>query len=239
MSVKNINPKSIPKAEVITDEIEHYDLSFKLIIVGDSGVGKSSLMIKAIKNSFEDFYSPTVGFEFLSFNVKIDQKIIKLQIWDTCGQEAYRSLISSFYRNSSLAILVYAINSENSFKNLDTWINDIKTQAHPDIKIFIIANKADLENERKIEKNVGENFCRDRGCELFLESSAKTGFNAKNIFTMAAEVLFRQHLDMRDKAMSISSVSSTSSGIYIGGDVNSITEGEIGEFKRKKKGCCG
>lgn len=85
------------------------DLSFKMIIIGDSGVGKSSLTIKAIKNQFQEVYTSTVGFEFYTFNIKVNDKIIKLQIWDTCGQEIYRSLINSFYRNASLAILIYSI----------------------------------------------------------------------------------------------------------------------------------
>ena len=97
------------KVEVLPDDFNLYDLSFKIIIIGDSGVGKSCLTLKATKNYFEDYYSATVGFEFFTFNVKVDGKYIKLQIWDTCGQEIYRSLISSFYRNSSLAMMVYSI----------------------------------------------------------------------------------------------------------------------------------
>lgn len=97
------------KIEVLPDDFNLYDLSFKIIIIGDSGVGKSCLTIKATKNYFEDFYNATVGFEFSTFNVKINDKYIKLQIWDTCGQEIYRSLISGFYRNSALAMMVYGI----------------------------------------------------------------------------------------------------------------------------------
>ena len=88
----------------------NYDLNFKLIVIGDSGVGKSCITTRATKDMFLESYSATIGFEFFSLCVKINEKNIKLQIWDTCGQEIYRSLISSFYKNSSLAILVYAIN---------------------------------------------------------------------------------------------------------------------------------
>lgn len=96
--------------EILPHDYPQYDLSFKIIIIGDAGVGKSSLTNKAIKNTFEDSYFATVGFEFFAFNVKLGDKIIKLQIWDTCGQELYRSLITNFYRNASLAIMVYSIN---------------------------------------------------------------------------------------------------------------------------------
>jgi small GTP-binding protein len=95
---------------ILPDDYAQYDLSFKLIVIGDSGVGKSCLTMKATKNLFETNYSATVGFEFFTFNIKINDKIIKLQIWDTCGQEIYKSLITNFYRNSSLAVMAYSIN---------------------------------------------------------------------------------------------------------------------------------
>ena len=85
------------------------DFSFKMIVIGDAGVGKSCLTNRASKNKYTSDYSPTVGFEFLTFTTNVDNKLIKLQIWDTCGQEVYRSLITNFYRNSSLAFIVFAI----------------------------------------------------------------------------------------------------------------------------------
>ena len=100
-----------PEYEILPDDYPKYDLSFKIIIIGNSGVGKSCLSVKATKNIFENNYLATVGFEFFNFNIKLEERVIRLQIWDTCGQEIYRSLITSFYHSSSLAILVYAINS--------------------------------------------------------------------------------------------------------------------------------
>ena len=97
------------KCEIVKDENNQYELSFKIIVIGDSGVGKSSLTTKAIKNYFDEFYSTTVGFEFLTQTMKIEDKYVKLQIWDTCGQEIYKSLISSFYKNSSLAMMMYSV----------------------------------------------------------------------------------------------------------------------------------
>jgi len=110
MNNNNSLEENIEKLEVLPDDYPRYDLSFKIIVIGNSGVGKSCLSIKATKNIFENNYLATVGFEFFNFNVKINDKIIKLQIWDTCGQEIYRSLITNFYRNSSLAIIVFEIN---------------------------------------------------------------------------------------------------------------------------------
>ena len=186
------------KCEILDQDQSQFDLSFKLIIVGDSGVGKSCLVIKAIKNYFEDLYAPTVGFEFLSFNAKIEDQTIKLQIWDTCGQEVYRSLINSFYRSSSLAILVYSIDNRNSFNHLEDWLNDIKTQSNPDTKIFLIGNKVDLEDKREISKEMGEKFCSDHNLSLFLETSAKTGFNAQNLFMQAGILLYKEHVKNKD-----------------------------------------
>ena len=165
----------------ISEDNNDSDITFKLIIIGDSGVGKSCLALKAIKNIFEDYYSPTIGFEFLTYSTKVEDRNIKLQVWDTCGQEVYRSLITSFYRNSSLAIIVYSIDSEESFRHIETWLNDVKTLSNPNIKIVLIGNKNDLEDQRKISKEKGENFYKDHKLSLFMETSAKTGFNSKLI----------------------------------------------------------
>ena len=95
--------------ELLAEDYSNYDIAFKIIVIGNAGVGKSCLSMQATKRRFENNYLATVGFEFFVFNMKLDNKILKLQIWDTCGQEVYRSLITSFYKNSSLAIIVYAI----------------------------------------------------------------------------------------------------------------------------------
>ena len=184
--------------QILSEDSPSFDLSFKLIIIGDQGVGKSCLAIKASRNYFEDFYSPTVGFEFLSFNVKVEDKIVKLQIWDTCGQEVYRSLISSFFRSASLAIIVYSIDSEESFNNIEKWLNDIKTQSNPDIKIFLVGNKADLEDKRKISHEEGEKLSNDHKFSYFMETSAKTGFNVQNVFIEAAKKLYLQHEEIKN-----------------------------------------
>ena len=187
------------KCEVVKEDFLQYDLSFKIIVIGDTSVGKSCLTIKAIKNHFEEIYSPTVGFEFLSFNLKIEDQNIKLQIWDTCGQESYRSLINSFYRNSSLAILVYSIENAHSFENLEIWLNDIKSQSAPDIKIILIGNKADLEEKREVSKEMGEKFCKEHHLSFFMETSAKTGFNAQNLFIEAGKILYEDYINSKDK----------------------------------------
>ena len=176
------------------------EINFKIIVVGDSGVGKTCITSKAIKGIFDVNYSPTIGFEFFTYIAKVEDKNIKLQIWDTCGQEVYKALIGSFYRNSSLAILVYSIDAEESFNSLKTWINEIKTQSNPDIKIVLIGNKIDLEDEgkRKLTKEMGEKFCNDNKLAFFLETSAKTGTNTEKLFNEVARILYEKHKEMKE-----------------------------------------
>ena len=178
------------KIELLPEDYPQYDLSFKLIFIGDSSVGKSCLTTKAVKNNFEEYYQATVGFEFLTFNMKVNDKVIKLQIWDTCGQEIYKSLISNFYRNSSLAVLVYAIDNKESFTHVENWLNDLKSQANEDVRIFLVGNKSDLEEERKVTREEGEKYKLDQHLDLFMETSAKTGQNARNVLIEAAKILY-------------------------------------------------
>ena len=178
------------EAELLPDDYNKYDYSFKMIVVGDAGVGKSCLTSKASKGIFEETYAATIGFEFLAFNVKINDKVVKLQIWDTCGQEIYKSLISNFYRNSSLAVLVYAIDNKESFTHVENWLNDLKSQASEDVRIFLVGNKADLEEERKIMREQGEKYKLDQHLDYFMETSAKTGQNARNVLIEAAKMLY-------------------------------------------------
>ena len=175
--------------ELLAEDYSNYDIAFKIIVIGNAGVGKSCLSMQATKRRFENNYLATVGFEFFVFNMKLDNKILKLQIWDTCGQELYRSLITNFYRNTSLAIMVYAINSKETFENIETWLRELRTHSNPDCKVFLIGNKIDLEKEREITKEKAESYSKENKIDFFIESSAKTGFNAQKIFIKAAEIL--------------------------------------------------
>ena len=190
--------KDNPEFEILPEDYSSFDLSFKLIVIGDSGVGKSCLTNNAIKNTFEDTYNATVGFEFFTFNIKLNNKVVKLQIWDTCGQELYRSLITNFYRNTSLAIMVYSINSKDSFENIEMWLRELRTHSSPDAKVFLIGNKVDLENEREVSKEQGETYSKDNKCDLFMETSAKTGLNAQNVFISAAKLLLENYNKYED-----------------------------------------
>ena len=182
------------KYEVLSEDPSNFDFNYKIILIGDSSVGKSCLTLRAAKNEFVEDYVPTVGFEFFYVNLKIKEKNIKLQIWDTCGQEKFRSLISNFYRNSSLVIIVYSIEDEESFRHIDQWLNEIRTYTSPDIKVFLIGNKNDLVKSRKIKTETAQKFCEERGFDYFVETSAKKGDNVLNAFVYAANLLLEESL---------------------------------------------
>ena len=168
-------------------------LTFKIIIIGNSGVGKTSITTSAVKNVFINDYKSTIGMEIFSLYLKVNDKPIKLQIWDTCGQEIYRSLIKNFYRNSSLAIIVYSIDQKNSFKDINLWIKEIKVNSSPDIKIVLIGNKSDLDNDRQVSYEEGKKYLDDDEVLKFFETSAKTGENIKKLFQEISIILYKDY----------------------------------------------
>ena len=207
-----------------------YDYSYKIVIIGDAGVGKSCLLNRAAKEKFTSDYCPTLGFEFLAFSTNIENKIIRLQIWDTCGQEVYRSLITNFYRNASLAFMVYAINSKESFLNINKWLKEVKINSNPDIKIILIGNKSDLDNERQVSYEEAKKFKEENQISYFEETSAKTGLNAKKVFEEAAKILYDDHKSYIMKSKNK-------------GEINDIIEDEeipvkLNKPKKKRNGGC-
>ena len=224
--------------QLLNEEFTEYDSSFKIIVVGDSGVGKSCLTLRATKNHFEESYSPTVGFEFFTFNIRVKDKNIKLQIWDTCGQEAYRSLITSFYRNSSLAIIVYSIDNLMSYNNIENWLNEIKLQANPQIKTFLIGNKADLDDQRQIQKADAEQFSTAHRFDYFIETSAKDGLNAQEVFIRAAKELYMAQLEYKDRSTKEVPVIPPQSPNQKDMNENINLNVNDEDKSRKKSGCC-
>ena len=228
-------PKENEEYEILPDDYAQYDLSFKIIVIGDSGVGKSCFTNKATKNVFTPNYNATIGFEFFNFNIKLQGKIIKLQIWDTCGQELYRSLITNFYRNSSLAIVVYAVNSLESFEDLDMWFKELRIHSNPDIKIVLVGNKTDLVDERVVTTKQGEEFAKLNKVNKFIESSAKEGINTQSTFIDIARLLFEEHMRYREidkySQSDKSSVSESNQNVDFGSKIVPSTR-----FEKKK--CC-
>jgi Ras-related protein Rab-1A len=188
------------KIEILEEQHKQYDLNFKIIVIGNVGVGKSCLSLKATKGIFTEEYTSTVGFEFYCFNVKIDGKVVKLQIWDTCGQEAYRSLIKNFYRNASLAIIVYSVEDLKSFNDINVWLKQVKSYGIPSCKIFLIGNKIDTDN-REVTLEQGLKCKNDFFFDCFMETSAKEGINTKELFVNCATILYEENQNLIEHMM--------------------------------------
>ena len=225
------NNKNKDKPEIIPiNEFSNFDLCFKIIIIGNCGVGKTCITNQGVKSEFSEGYQSTIGVEYFTMFIKLDNKIIKLQIWDTCGMEVYRSLIKSFYINSSLAVIVYAINDSDSFNDIHFWVKELKTMSSPDIKIILIGNKIDLENERKVSYEEGQCVAKEYGFQQFFETSAKTGENIKEMFLKISSILYKDYLKYSDNIDPISS-----------SNPNSKPSLRLKRHKKKsnKKKCCG
>ena len=132
------------------EEDDNYDLIFKIVLIGDSGVGKTNILSRYLTNEFSLTTQATVGVEFGSKIIKKGEKLIKLQIWDTAGQERYKSITSAYYKGSKGAFVVYDISRKNTFDNVDKWINELKNNGSEDVFIMLVGNKSDLKDQREI-----------------------------------------------------------------------------------------
>ena len=228
-------PKTeIESMEILTENYPLYDISFKVIVIGDTGVGKSCISLRATKSIFNEQYMATVGFEYCTFIARLNGEVLKLQIWDTCGQEMYRSLVSNFYKSSALALVVYAINDRKSFEDVDEWIDGVRKNANSDIILFLIGNKFDVdEEERQVSYEEGEELKNKLGFSYFCEISAKTGFNTKEIFVEAIKVLYKKYKELMNLSSNLDS-KSNSKITY------SIRRGSVLSKKNtnKKDKCC-
>ena len=234
-SKKSLTKEDNYAVEILGEQYKEYDMSFKLIVIGNSGVGKSCLSLKATKGVFEEAFVTTVGFEFFSFHIKLNNQIIKLQIWDTCGQEVYRSLISNFFRNSSLAILVYSIDNQQSFDDIGVWVKQLRTHACPDCKVFLIGNKADLEKKRKISYEEGKRCQEKNKFDIFMETSAKSGLNAQKLFVTAAKTLYDDFLKYKVKEIEVKDQRKVLNSISKTIELNNLGEDEA---TNSNEGCC-
>ena len=175
---------------------DFFDSTFNIIFIGDTGVGKSKLLQKAIKGNYDEFYSSTDGCESFIFNVKLEDKIIRLELKDTCGKELYRSLRAPFYRKTNLVVISYAIDNKQSFKHVINWVNEAKLECDKKCKFFLIGNKVDLESEREVLKEEGEKMAKENNFVFFAETSAKSGLNTQYILIQASKILYFPFLEM-------------------------------------------
>ena len=171
--------------------MEEYDMMVKVIIIGDSGVGKTNIMSKFLKNKFMEESKATVGVEFGSKLFDLNGHKIKAQIWDTAGQEKYKSITGAYFKGSKGALVVYDITQKSTYESLEKWVNDLKSAGDPKITIILIGNKSDLEENRQVSKEQGEEKAKSFGC-AFLETSALSGDNIGKAFNMMVKEIFEK-----------------------------------------------
>ncbi|KAH7825265.1 Rab6a [Monocercomonoides exilis] len=165
---------------------------FKIVFAGDQSVGKTSIIARFMYDTFESYYKPTIGIDFLSKTIYLDEQTVRLQLWDTAGQERFRALIPSYIRDCSAAIIVYDITSRQTFDNVEGWVNDVRAERGDDVVIMIVGNKADASDRREVSQEEGEAKAKELKC-MFTEASAKAGYNVKSLFRRVALALPAHH----------------------------------------------
>jgi small GTP-binding protein len=166
------------------------EFAFKVVILGDSGVGKTSLVKYEIQNSFITNNDSTIIFEHSFKNFSIMGKNVRLQIWDTCGKEIYRSSVQNFYRSALCIFVVFSLESLDSFNKVNQWIEEIKENNSEEYILVLVGNKSDLTPPRKVEKDVIEEYCKNNGIENYFEVSSKNGENVHELFKTVVKQLF-------------------------------------------------
>jgi Ras-related protein Rab-1A len=165
-----------------------YDYLFKLLLIGDSGVGKSCLLLRFADDTYTESYISTIGVDFKIRTIELDGKTIKLQIWDTAGQERFRTITSSYYRGAHGIIVVYDVTDQESFNNVKQWLQEIDRYASENVNKLLVGNKCDLTTKKVVDYTTAKEYADQLGIP-FLETSAKNATNVEQAFmTMAAEI---------------------------------------------------
>lgn len=202
-----------------------YDYLFKLLLIGDSGVGKTCILFRFSDDSFNPTFITTIGIDFKIRTIELGDKKIKLQIWDTAGQERFRTITTAYYRGAMGIILVYDITNEKSFDNIKTWIRNIEQHANEDVEKMILGNKCDMDDKRVITKEQGEKLASTYGVR-FMETSAKAKIGVEEAF-MAIATAIKEKMDRQVPVPTKQSASGTTK----------VIRAEEGDAK-PSGGCC-
>ena len=204
-------------------EDENYDFIFKVLLLGNSDVGKSSLLLRYVDSVWNDAFVPTIGVDFKVKTLTINEKKVKMQIWDTAGQERFRTVVSTYFRGAHGILLLYDVTNRDSFKNLESWLIEIEKNAKEKVLKILIGNKCDLTDDREIQSDEGKAFALRNGME-FMETSAKMNTNV----TEAFETLGKLMIEFNSKSNTATQKKNESKNLKASSGMNLKT----------KKSCC-
>ena len=214
----------------------NFDYLLKYIIIGDAAVGKSNLLLRYAHGQFKPEYQLTIGVEFGAKNIQINNQVFRIQIWDTAGQENFRSITRAYYKNSVCALVVYDISSRDSFNNVSTWIEDCKNQSPKTIFMVLVGNKCDLNDKRQVSIEEGRELA-EKNNMMFFETSAKDGINVDEIFLNSAHEISTKisqgFYDLQNDTCGIKKGINRNNNqqLHLGGDQPNNNRGNTG-------GCC-
>ena len=232
------------KIERLKGDIKTYDRSIKVILIGDSKVGKTNILNRLVNNEFNAKHIPSLSLEYYNHSIKINNYIIRMQIWDTAGQEKTNSLISNYYRSAEVAIFVYSINDIKSYNSIQEWNKELINEGNEEnsnVKKVLLGNKLDLENDRQVDKNIADTFAKENGFEVFAEITCKNDdqqklYNIGNIFDAIGKLFYDEFSQSRDTVMTMSSFHYIASNSILESKRNTETESKQPE--KKDGGCC-
>mmetsp|Transcript_2628 Transcript_2628/g.7817 ORF Transcript_2628/g.7817 Transcript_2628/m.7817 type:complete len:218 (+) Transcript_2628:164-817(+) len=210
---------------------DDYDYLFKVVLIGDSGVGKSNLLSRFTRNEFCLESKSTIGVEFATRSIQVDGKTIKAQIWDTAGQERYRAITSAYYRGAVGALLVYDITKNVTFENVERWLKELRDHADANIVIMLVGNKSDLRHLRSVQTDLSQQFCEKEGLS-FIETSALESTNVELAFQRILTEIY--HIVSKKSLASEDNPHQPSSGVKIVVSPENDTSAAS-----KKPACCG
>ena len=170
---------------------KEYEYLIKILIVGDSTVGKTNFIKKYVENKFNESYFASTGIDLITTSIKIEGKSFKIQIWDTAGQEKYRAMTKNLFLKTQGIVIIFDISNETSFINLKSWMNDIKEECSADIPMILVGNKLDLEDKRVIDKERAMEFAKNKKLE-YIETSSKTGENINKALSKIIEKIYQR-----------------------------------------------
>merc|ERR1719263_2695569 len=168
-----------------------YDYLFKLVLIGDTGVGKSCILLRFADDAFTESYISTIGVDFRFRTIKVENKTVKLQIWDTAGQERFRTITSAYYRGADGIIMVYDVTDRESFNHVDDWLNEVNRYVNESTCKILIGNKCDMESDRQVSTEEARKKAEDLGI-AFIETSAKDATNVEAAFQMMSKELIKK-----------------------------------------------